>query len=319
MDAIEAIITGNITRASLVLELAVLSHGTHVITGIDLGGVIAKEDYIAESYRTEYDMSQHILTISASIGFANYFKANVSYNQRDYNSHYNEYQKNIMSTKISCFGGEPFTPTSNVSTWVVSVPKYLVAVDRSGVTIADIITPRHFPNVNQSILSILRREYIEAIDQFNVANARSGCLDQYSANFDYNANYGDKQCTAPATSYALGGFFQSCYCRRTPGADRYNCNDKCSGYVRKNFLTDDTNCPSEYSAVYLNGKNFQECYDVCEYFLFWGTECHTYCVDYGYNAYWCAANSFPISNNSGLQFGGVFTSGSNNHVTGIAE
>lgn len=201
LDAIDAISAGHLLKASLILELAILSHGTHVITGMDLGGVVVKEDYISEAYTSRNDVTQLGLSASAAIGYAEFFSVKSSFNFEDYASQYNEYVKNIKSTKISSHGGELFKSTTlNISSWVDSLPNYLVAVDRSGIALPYVITPRHFPNVNQTILAALRREYVQAIEHFNAVNIRVGCMNQYSSNFDYNANIGDKSCNDPSTN-----------------------------------------------------------------------------------------------------------------------
>lgn len=203
LDAIEALTVGNVTRASLILELIILTHGTHVITHIDLGGVIAKEDYISQSYRTHNEMDQHKITVSASIGYFDFFNVKSSYNKQDYSEQYAEYVKNIKSTKINTYGGELYKPTSNVSSWVDSLPKYPEPVDRDGVPLPYIISPKHFPNYNQTILAALSREFSEAIKQYNDVNVHIGCMDQNGKNFDYNANIPDKLCSDPPTNCNL--------------------------------------------------------------------------------------------------------------------
>lgn len=201
MDAIKALTVGDATRASLILELTILSHGTHAITTIDLGGVIAKEDYISQSFRAKFDSDKYAITALASIGYSVLFNGTASFSIQGYNKQYDEYKKNIKSTATICVGGEQFEPTtSNISSWVKSLPKYFVTIDRSGDAVPYVISSRHFPDVNQTILAALHREYTQAIEQFNAVNVRVGCMNQYSPNFDYNANVADKSCTNPPTN-----------------------------------------------------------------------------------------------------------------------
>ncbi|XP_037049520.1 macrophage-expressed gene 1 protein-like [Bradysia coprophila] len=318
LDAIDAIENGHLTKASLILEMTILSHGTHAVTGIDLGGVIVKEDYLSAAYVSNNDMNELGLTASASIGFADFFNMKCSYSKADYTDQYSQYTKNTKSTKISSHGGQLIDSAMlNISTWVESVPSYQTAVDRSGVALPYVITPRHFPHVNQTTLAVLRREFTEAIEHFNAVNIRIGCMNQFSPNFDYNANIGDKSCNAPPTNYSLGGFFQNCHC-----TGDNNCASLCANRTVTNFLTGEATCPENFTPVFLNEKKFsatreqcwQDCY--CFLFCFCDTNCETINIDYGYETYWCAANVYPVPEKSGLMFGGVFTSTAINPVTG---
>lgn len=181
--------------------MTVLSHGTHAVTGIDLGGLIVKEDYISHAYISKNDMTQLGLAASASLSYADFFNMKASYSKSDYQDQYAEYTRNIKSTKVISHGGQLIDAAKlNISNWVESIHSYPTAIDRSGVALPYVITPRHFPGVNQTILSILRREFSEAIEQFNAVNIRRGCMNQFSPNFDYNANIGDKSCSAPPTN-----------------------------------------------------------------------------------------------------------------------
>lgn len=109
---------------------------------------------------------------------------------------------------------------------------------------------------------------------------------------------------------SLGGFFQTCYC------DGGRECDQCEDYVVKNFLTGDTTCPDMYSPVYLSGKSLPYCWKSCyPWYIFW-TKCDRHCFNYEYKAYWCAANHYPIPQNTGLMFGGVFMDAAKNPVTG---
>lgn len=203
MNVIEALTVGNVSRASLILELTIKSHGTHAITSVDLGGVVAKDDYISQIYRGKFDSDQHAITAAASIDFCDYFNGTFSFSKGDYSKEYDEYKKNIKSTKISSYGGKLFSPTLSISSWVQSLPNNFVTVDRSGSLLPFLISPRHFPNVNQSVLAALRREYQAAIERFNSVNVRVGCMNQYSPNFDYNANVPDESCINPPTNCNL--------------------------------------------------------------------------------------------------------------------
>lgn len=200
LDAIDAISAGHLLKASLILELAILSHGTHAITAIDLGGVVVKEDYLTETLMSGGELNDQEMAASASIGFAAVFGVSTSYNIEKYSDSYGTYLDNVRSIKISSHGGELFKSAKlNISEWVESLPHNLVAVDRSGVALPYVITPRHFPGVNQTILAALRREYTEAIEHFNAVNVRVGCMNRSATNFDYNANVGDKSCHDPPT------------------------------------------------------------------------------------------------------------------------
>lgn len=181
--------------------MTVLSHGTHAVTGIDLGGVIVKEDYISQAYVSENDMTGLGLAASASLSYADFFNTKFSYSKEDYQNQYAEYTRNTKSTKVNSHGGQLIDAANlNISNWVESIHSYPTAIDRSGVALPYVITPRHFPDVNQTILAILRREFSEAIEQFNAVNIRRGCMNQFAPNFDYNANIDDKSCNATPTN-----------------------------------------------------------------------------------------------------------------------
>lgn len=109
---------------------------------------------------------------------------------------------------------------------------------------------------------------------------------------------------------SLGGIFQYCYC-----GNHLECS-QCRDYVVKNYRTGRTSCPDGFTNVFLNGKSFPMCWQKC-YSYFFSTECEKECVDVRYEAYWCAAdNDRSPNNDTGLMFGGVFTSTSKNPITG---
>lgn len=90
-------------------------------------------------------------------------------------------------------------------------------------------------------------------------------------------------------------------------------------------MTNDTSCPENFVAVFLNEKKFtvpKYVYEeTCDYLfgiipINWRINIKTVNIDYNCEAYWCAANKFPVAKNSGLMFGGLFTSTAINPLTG---
>lgn len=110
----------------------------------------------------------------------------------------------------------------------------------------------------------------------------------------------------------LGGLYQICACEQNAPCG------VCDEYVVNNYVTGDTSCPDGFTDVYLNDKTIPNCHQECSWFL-WVKSCHTVCNGFTYEAYWCAVNPGPMPNDTGLMFGGVYTSTANNPLTGKCD
>ena len=122
-------------------------------------------------------------------------------------------------------------------------------------------------------------------------------------NFDFNANIDSKLCNEPFNNYSFGGVYQKCQ------------NDLCPEYIdQKNIITGDYTCPKNYEPIVLRNMSSTTSWQQCSGWWFW-KECQSYYKRNSFTTVWCAALPETISSNTGVMFGGLFTSTANNPVT----
>ena len=122
-------------------------------------------------------------------------------------------------------------------------------------------------------------------------------------NFDFNANLDNKLCREPFNNYSFGGVYQKCQ------------NDLCTNYpARKNPITGDFTCPTYFEPIVLRSNSYQSSWESCSgWWIF--KSCGWNYKDNSFATVWCAALPETIPNNTGVMFGGLFTSTANNPVT----
>lgn len=310
----------NHDKVDLLAEFVVGDFGTHAIAAIEAGGIIAKEDFIFKSYVDSFSGQKHEITAQASGSFFGSFNIKGRYNQISEVNVTTNYIKNTVSSHVSSFGGTFFKPNMSVDDWIDTVKDNLVSIDKTGIPLEYLITPESFPGESLDDLSVLEKEISDAIARYVCYNRIEGCTNAESENFDYSANV-EKACTDAYNNYTFGGIYQTCKVDEPfwPFIPSVPCQ-----LNQKNFATGDYTCPVNYAPVLLKTGSVQVPYQ------FRDEECHSswiffehcnkiyrsaYSKQY-YETYWCSAiEGVPIALNSGIMFGGVFTSKVDNPFT----
>ncbi|KAL4697126.1 hypothetical protein H8959_002824 [Pygathrix nigripes] len=195
---------------------------------------------------------------------------------------------------------------------------HLVAIDRSGLPLHFFINPNNMlPDLPGPLVRKVSKTVETAVKHYYTFNTYPGCTDLNSPNFNFQANTDDDSCKGKMTNFSFGGVYQKCT-QLSENRDVLLCQK----LEQKNPLTGDFSCPSDYSPVYLlsetheEGYNHLECCKKCTLLVF----CKTVCEDTfqvakaEFRAFWCVASS-QVPKNSGLLFGGLFSSNSINPMT----
>lgn len=253
-----------------------------------------------------------MITVAATARFFTTFRFGASYTTTSNETLKQEYEHNLRSSHTQAFGGMMLPPDVIVSVWVSSIPSHPIGVDREGDPLHFIITPTMFPDESLENVDSLRLELQGAIGRYFGYNKHLGCMNVEAKNFDYNANIDNKEmCQDPYNNYSFGGLFQTCQ-NENEGGGPNNCQDK--NLSLKNFFTQDYSCSKLYVPIQLLTRTNRVCRECGYWFFFWWRSrqcCSTYITD----TYWCAADETIISNNTGLMFGGLFTSTTDNPTT----
>ncbi|VDN98507.1 unnamed protein product [Rodentolepis nana] len=311
-------------RASYLADLIVRDFGTHSIIAVEAGGVVAKVDSLVASTRTMFDSERTKLEYGARASFFDFFKINNSANFIQGTTNTAEYDSNVASSFILSYGGPSLKASDmNLTIWENGVVENLVAIDRRGRPIYDLITPRALPELSESLTFALAATVKSAVMRYYEANSIVGCLNPFSSAYDSDANIASDRCddmdfqdpTANSESgqTPFGGLYTTC-----EGPD-----DLCSRYLSPNLATGKTSCPEGYKAVNLLPPQVRSCAMKCDTVgIFHKPVCVHECAVT--RAYWCAidtnyTSTSPQKPNTtmeiGFLFGGIYTDTSVNPIT----
>nr|XP_012806403.2 macrophage-expressed gene 1 protein [Jaculus jaculus] len=302
--------------ATYLAELLVLNYGTHVITSVDAGAVLVQEDHIRSSYLQDSQTSHTTVASAAGISFLNIVNFKFEENYTAQNALTKSYLANRTNSRVQSIGGVPFYPGITLQTWQQGIANHLVAIDRAGLPLHFFIKPDNLPGVPSPLVKKLSKTVESAVRQYYNFNTYPGCTNVDSPNFNFQANTDDGSCDGKTNNFTFGGVYQQC--TQLSESDV----DLCQNLEQKNLLTGNLSCPSGYSPVHLltqnheEGFNRLECKKKCTLKIF----CKTVCEDVfrvakaEFRAFWCVSKG-SVPENSGLLFGGVFSSKSVNPVT----
>uniref|UniRef100_A0A673C5M2 Macrophage-expressed gene 1 protein n=1 Tax=Sphaeramia orbicularis TaxID=375764 RepID=A0A673C5M2_9TELE len=303
-DAIE----NNQTRnAAYLSEKMVVDYGTHVITSVDAGAVLAQEDYLRSAYVTDSQSDTSSVKAQAGLNFFDKVKFDISSQDTQKSSTLHGYQSNIQYSIVQSHGGVPFYPGITLQKWQESTRNNLVAIDRSGLPLHYFINTNTFPDLPQPTVGKVALAVSQAVERYYKVNKRPGCVDINSKNFNFQANIDDSSCEGPATNLSFGGVYQECYLYSS------DAGPLCEELEQKNPATGDFSCPYPYGATLLRselreqGYYFRQCYG-------------QFCQDQYYvrsatiNTYWCSVNG-KAPDNSGYLFGGIYSPSLLNPIT----
>lgn len=287
-------------QAAYLADQLIRDFGTHVVTSIDAGAVIARVDNIKTTFRSDYKEDDSKIKAAASASFFKVFGMSGSYTKTLTQKFIDQYVGNVTNSYTETWGGPPFRANFSINNWEDQLINNLVAVDRAGDPLHFVITSAVLPELPEPTLWDLASTVEGAIKQYYNYNRYLGCLDPNAQNFNFQANEDDGTCTAQQTNFTFGGVYQTCNVQGSPGSD------PCRGYLQRNPKTRDFKCPSKYIAVKINqGSTQSNCHRSCHGSWFW-RRCSTDCGHGVFNTYWCIANH-DLPQASGFLFGGIYS------------
>uniref|UniRef100_A0A8W8K0K8 MACPF domain-containing protein n=1 Tax=Magallana gigas TaxID=29159 RepID=A0A8W8K0K8_MAGGI len=228
-------------------QLLVRDYGTHVISSVQAGAIISQLDQIKTTFSNSYSMDRRQVVAAASASFMNVFNVGAEYKHSTSTEVIDQYLGNRTHSVINAIGGPVFQPNNfTLNQWASGLSGDLVAVDKSGYPIYELISAQTLPELPPSILFPLIQTVKSAVEEYYKFNIYRGCTDLDSPNFSFIANVDDGTCESPETNYKFGGVYQQC---KQSGQLSQNL---CNGLVQKNPLTGAQSCPSGYESVLLN-------------------------------------------------------------------
>ena len=287
---IAANLQANNTRiARFLADILVRDYGTHYLTSMDAGAIIAQIDFIDSSYVARSSSNKQAIKASASASF--FGKVTLDANFANENSHSDQsgFTSYRTYSKVVALGGPPFKVNSTLEEWEAGVPNDLVAVDRSGNQLHFVVNPNTVPELDEATIQTVSDFVYEATNRYFQVNTILGCTNRNATNFNFQANVDDGSCTMARSNasqivdHNFGGVFQNC----TGSGNNISLSPDCIPNINQ--------CPVGYNPI----------------------EIHSFTSGYvQYNAYWCAplpdTSNFPT-----LYFGGFYTSTNANPITGV--
>ena len=314
----------NTLYAEYLSEMLIRQYGTHVVTGVDAGAILAQLDTVKTKSTTDTDNSSFSMTASASANFFDKFSFSVGSDFSIGSVNKEQYLRNRHSSQILSIGGPPFQPNMTIKQWQEGVPNGLVAIDRQGDPLYYVITSQTLPELPGPTLRQLMDIVYSGVVRYYQVNTHYGCTDEKSPNFNYLANIDDNSCKAAVdANFTFGGMYQTCQ-----QVDKNNnTEDLCAlGAAQPNPLTGNMSCPRGYQAIPLHHGTTTRvsqkkiCKNVCSKCGWWKRCCKCMSATVNvlsaanYQAYWCAASG-DGNTAKGYLFGGLYTSKSINPVT----
>ena len=321
LDIAANIQNNNTKLAHYLAELLVRDYGTHVITSVDAGAGLSKTTFVSQEFRKDQENRSLVVSASASGSFFGDFHVSASVKTSVSSSTLNQFQQSTTNSHILTYGGPMFKLGNfSLSDWEDGVLDHLVAIDRSGVPLYSVINTNNVPELPDSTLLTVMDYVYKAVTKYYKVNTIVGCMDPTSPKFNFQANMGDSSCEAERMNFTFGGIYQTCTINKQEFTD-----DLCKSASQKNPLTQDYSCPTGYKSILLHTgtlsskEKARECKRHCTLVIFCHENCWTQELvnSATYSAYWCAYQpGATVPDDSGMAFGGVYTSKQQNLLTG---
>ena len=295
----------NTAYANFLSQILVRDFGTHYITSVKAGAVLAKVDHLTRKFGFVADSNEkkRKITAAASASFFNSFQFETKFSHTTASDvkYLDQYTNNTVYSTALTFGGPPFRVNFTINQWEDQLIDDLVAVDRSGDPLHYAITPGSLPELSEELTFKLANVVERAIKLYYEHNTIKGCTKMDSPNFSFQANLEDGSCESPTNNYTFGGVFQTCQFEGSPDGN------PCEALLQKNPLTSDYTCSDGYEAVLVHqGRTPRSCHRDCHRFLFVFKWCHTHCGFTTYSTFWCVAKG-KVPTNTGYLFGGLYS------------
>ncbi|BHF68963.1 MAC/Perforin domain [Sparganum proliferum] len=305
-------------RAAYLADLIVRDYGTHTVMSVEAGAVIAKVDSLSSSSRLLSASDRLKLKSSASSSFMEFFRISAGTSTSNVDQSVEKYNSMVSASTVISHGGMHLKASDlNISVWEDTIGSNLVAIDRRGRLIYDLITPRTLPELTETMALRLAGVIKAAVERYYAANTVVGCLDPTSTAYDMDANVPADQCDDPLGNgddhsaegkpLPLGGVYETCSGPK----------DLCAGRASLNPATGKAACPYGYMAVQLLQSQVRACRNKCSQNSFWVPDCTQECAVT--TAFWCAIDpqlqNSTEGSNTGFLFGGIYTDTTTNPMT----
>ncbi|KAL9954963.1 hypothetical protein ACROYT_G042554 [Oculina patagonica] len=318
-------------------QLLIRDFGTHYISTVNAGAILAKLDHLKQKYVEDFKGEKSNITRAASASFfASFLGFDGKLGQSDLTEKedIDQFRSNTVFSSVFSIGGPPFRVNFSVNQWEEQLPDELVAIDRMGDPLHFVITSGSLPELSERMVNKLRSTVKKAIKQYYDRNTIKGCMKLDSPNFSFQANVGDdSSCimnSSVTSNLTFGGIYQTCECK---DCDSYvntpNKETVCKPLSQTNYLTGDFSCPPGFDAVLVFEGRIPWPYSWTDpvscattwrdyYFMY-----VQYCSRNGeiqvnflthYSTYWCAASG-AVPSNKGYLFGGIYGNSLLNPVT----
>ena len=316
--------------AQYLAQLLVRDYGTHYLTALDAGAILAQTDFISDSYIASLNGDTTTASASASADFFGKVSIGGGFSHSTTEQDQSNFITHRKFSEVVTVGGPPFKPNMTLTEWEQGVPDALVAIDRSGDPLHYVINPTTLAELPEPTVRQLAHLIEKVINKYYRVNTRKGCTNPGAVNFDFQANLDDNTCKPPLTNFTFGGVFQKCAVDA-----QYKTEDLCTSgpepAQQVNPSTGDFSCPEGYTAIKLHSGIVTHvtqkpvCNNVCHHCGLFGwhrcCSCQSVLAPFlsraSYEAYWCAAlPGQELPQNSGYLFGGFYTSTESNPVTG---
>uniref|UniRef100_A0A8C8RFQ9 MACPF domain-containing protein n=1 Tax=Pelusios castaneus TaxID=367368 RepID=A0A8C8RFQ9_9SAUR len=308
--------------ARYLAELLVLNYGTHVLTRLEAGASLIQEDQIKQTFLQDKMAEKAGITASASITFFSKVNMGIGIAAQVQDELTKGYLENTVDSRIESRGSVPFYPGITLQKWQEGIPNHLVAIGKEGLPLPFFITPEALPQLPAPTARRVAVLVDKAIRLYYAVNTHPGCVKADASNFNFQANVDDGSCLAPNTNFTFGGVFQECHGLSGPAVE-----EMCQPYRTQNPLTGDFSCPAGYTPVPLHAEERTasqprtECHEQCHSCWIFFSCCHHVCgiryysTTVHFTAHWCAATG-PVPQGSGFLFGGLYSTGEENPLTG---
>uniref|UniRef100_T1IZ34 MACPF domain-containing protein n=1 Tax=Strigamia maritima TaxID=126957 RepID=T1IZ34_STRMM len=313
LEVIRAVGRNHTDKALYLLQLIVRDYGTHYSKSVDAGAIFVKEDFLKTSFVRNHEKEETKILSSSKVSFFELIDLSWQNKQELDGSFVNEYKNAVVDKRSRAIGGPNWVLGMSANEWLAGTSENMVAIDRSGDLLSSLITPTRFPNAPHMVLRNVYEMLGKTIQDYYKFNIHGGCTQPTSPNFDYSANLEDGSCEALVNDHSFGGVYQTC--DQSYYTDKH---DACSRFIRKNELTGDVTCPTNFVSTLLYSQStgyqfyfnypWQECSGIWWWKKCWYNDNHQkHTGNIIVSSYICMATSSSSLKETSYLFGGLYS------------